>query len=117
MKRIYGLLESCILAMMGAGMLWFSLSDRYGLLMNVKFRPLTVSGAVLVLLLRASVLLARCVALSVSCCCAGACWCWLRACGLLSVAVPCAARRILVAAIDGHDRREAVHLVESEGEL
>ena len=51
MKRIYGLLESCILAMMGAGMLWFSLSDRYGLLMNVKFRPLTVSGAVLVLLL------------------------------------------------------------------
>ena len=37
--------------MIGIGILWFSLSDHYELLMNVKFRPLTLTGAVLVLVL------------------------------------------------------------------
>jgi len=49
--RIYGVLESCILLMIGIGILWFSLSDHYELLMNAKFRPLTLTGAVLVLVL------------------------------------------------------------------
>ena len=50
-KRIYGVLESCVLLMIGIGILWFSLSDHYELLMNTKFRPLTLTGAVLVLVL------------------------------------------------------------------
>ena len=51
MTRIYGVLESCILLMIGIGILWFSLSDHYELLMNAKFRPLTLTGAALVLVL------------------------------------------------------------------
>ena len=51
MTRIYGVLESGILLMIGIGILWFSLSDHYELLMNAKFRPLTLTGAVLVLVL------------------------------------------------------------------
>ena len=51
MKRIYGVLESGILLMIGIGILWFSLSDHYELLMNAKFRPLTLTGAVFVLVL------------------------------------------------------------------
>ena len=39
------------LVLLGAGILWFALSGNYGLLMNEKFRPLTVAGAGLVLLL------------------------------------------------------------------
>ena len=59
MKRIYGVLESCLLVMIGTGILWFSLSDHYELLMNAKFRPLTVTGSALVLLLGVVTVLGR----------------------------------------------------------
>ena len=48
-KRIYGLCEVAILVLLGVGILWFAFSSNYGLLMNVKFRGLTVAGAALVL--------------------------------------------------------------------
>jgi uncharacterized surface protein with fasciclin (FAS1) repeats len=50
-KRIYGLCEATILVLLGAAILWFALSARYGLLMNVKFRGLTVTGGALLLVM------------------------------------------------------------------
>jgi uncharacterized surface protein with fasciclin (FAS1) repeats len=50
-KKIYGLCEGAILVLLGVAILWFALSTHYGLLMNVKFRWLTVSGAVLLLVM------------------------------------------------------------------
>jgi uncharacterized surface protein with fasciclin (FAS1) repeats len=50
-KRIYGLFEAAILVLLGVAILWFALSAHYGLLMNVKFRWLTVTGAVLLLVM------------------------------------------------------------------
>ena len=49
MKRIYGKCEAVILLGIGVAILWFSLSDRYGLLMNPRFRWLTVTGSILLL--------------------------------------------------------------------
>ena len=51
MKKIYGLCEAAILVLFGAAILWFALSSHYGLLMNVKFRWLTVTGAALLLVM------------------------------------------------------------------
>ena len=50
-RRIYGLCEAAILVLAGAAVLWFALSSHYGLLMNVKFRWLTVTGAALLLVI------------------------------------------------------------------
>ena len=50
-KRIYGLCEAAILVLLGVAILWFALSAHYGLLMNVKFRWLTVTGAALLLVM------------------------------------------------------------------
>jgi len=50
-KRIYGLCEAAVLAMLGVATLLFALSANYGLLMNVKFKWLTVTGAALMLLM------------------------------------------------------------------
>ena len=50
-KRIYGLCETAILVLLGVAILWFALSSHYGLLMNVKFRWLTVTGAALLLVM------------------------------------------------------------------
>ena len=49
--KIYGLCEAAILVLLGAAIIWFALSGHYGLLMNVKFRWLTVTGAVLLLVM------------------------------------------------------------------
>ncbi|MHC4323028.1 MAG: fasciclin domain-containing protein [Planctomycetota bacterium] len=52
MKRsIYGLCEAVILVLLGVAILWLALSKHYGLLMNVKFRWLTVAGAALLLVM------------------------------------------------------------------
>ncbi|MBW1770864.1 MAG: fasciclin domain-containing protein [Deltaproteobacteria bacterium] len=50
-RRIYGLCEAAILVLLGVAILWFALSAHYGLLMNVKFRWLTVIGAALLLVM------------------------------------------------------------------
>jgi uncharacterized surface protein with fasciclin (FAS1) repeats len=50
-RRIYGLCEAVILVLIGVAILWFALSAHYGLLMNVKFRWLTVTGAALLLVM------------------------------------------------------------------
>jgi len=50
-KRIYGLCEAAFLVVLGIAILWFALSEHYGLLMNVKFRWLTVTGAALLLVM------------------------------------------------------------------
>ncbi len=50
-KKIYGLSEAAILVLLGVAILWFALSAHYGLLMNVKFRWLTVTGAALMLVM------------------------------------------------------------------
>lgn len=44
-QRIYGICEATILVVLGVAILWFALSANYGLLMNVKFRWLTITGA------------------------------------------------------------------------
>ena len=46
-KRIYGLCEAVILVLIGVAIICFALSKHYGLLMNVRFRWLTVTGAAL----------------------------------------------------------------------
>jgi uncharacterized surface protein with fasciclin (FAS1) repeats len=51
MKKNYGLCEAAILVLLGVTLLWFALSSHYGLLMNVKFRWLTVTGAALLLVM------------------------------------------------------------------
>ena len=50
-KRIYGLCEAAILVLLGVAILWFALGGRYGLLMHVRFRWLTVTGAALLLVM------------------------------------------------------------------
>ena len=50
-RKIYGVSEAVALLLAGASVLWFSLSNQYGLLMNEKFRWLTVVGAVLLLVM------------------------------------------------------------------
>lgn len=50
-RRIYGLCEAAILVLVGTAVLWFALSAHYGLLMNVNFRWLTVTGAALLLVM------------------------------------------------------------------
>ena len=50
-KKIYGLCEAAILVLLGMAIIWFALSVHYGLLMNVKFRWLTVTGAALLLVM------------------------------------------------------------------
>ncbi len=50
-KKTYGLCEAVILVLLGVAIIWFALSAHYGLLMNVKFRWLTVTGAVLALVM------------------------------------------------------------------
>lgn len=49
MKRLYGVLEAVMLPVVGAGALWLAMSENYTLLMNAKFRWLTMTGAILVL--------------------------------------------------------------------
>ena len=49
MTRIYGQLEAVILVVTGVAMIGFASSPHYGLLMNTKFRWLTLTGALLVL--------------------------------------------------------------------
>lgn len=49
MKRLYGVLEAVMLLVVGSGALWLALSANYTLLMNPKFRWLTLTGAILVL--------------------------------------------------------------------
>jgi hypothetical protein len=58
-KRIYGLCEAAILVLLGVAILWFALSEHYGLLMNVKFRWLTVTGAALLLVMGFFAVVAR----------------------------------------------------------
>ncbi len=50
-RRIYGLCEAAILVLLGVAILWFAMSSRYGLLMHVKFKWLTVAGAALLLVM------------------------------------------------------------------
>ena len=50
-KRIYGLCEAVILVLIGVAIICFALSKHYGLLMNVRFRWLTVTGAALLLVM------------------------------------------------------------------
>ena len=50
-KNIYGLFEAAILVLLGVAIIRFALSANYGLLMNVKFRWLTVTGAALLLVM------------------------------------------------------------------
>ena len=50
-KSIYGLCEAAILILLGVAILWLALSAHYGLLMNVKFRWLTVTGSALLLVM------------------------------------------------------------------
>ena len=50
-RRIYGICEAAILVVLGVAILWFALSANYGLLMNVRFRWLTVTGAALLLVM------------------------------------------------------------------
>ena len=45
MKQIYGICESIILVVLGLALIWFALSPNYGLLMNIKFKWLTITGA------------------------------------------------------------------------
>jgi uncharacterized surface protein with fasciclin (FAS1) repeats len=49
MKWIYGKLEAMILVFVGLATAWFALSQHYGVLMNSKFKWLTLIGALLVL--------------------------------------------------------------------
>jgi uncharacterized surface protein with fasciclin (FAS1) repeats len=49
MKRIYGKLEAMTLVLVGLATAWFAFSTHYGLLMNPKFKWLSVTGALLVL--------------------------------------------------------------------
>lgn len=51
MKRIYGKLESLILFICGAAILYYSFSGSYNLLMNPKFKWLTVTGAALLVVM------------------------------------------------------------------
>ena len=51
MRKTYGLCEAVILVLLSAAIIWFALSTNYGLLMNVKFRWLTLIGAALVLVM------------------------------------------------------------------
>jgi len=44
-SKIFGICEAFILVLLGAAILWFSFSANYGLLMNEKFRWLTMTGA------------------------------------------------------------------------
>ena len=50
-RRVYGLCEATILVLLGVAILWFAMSSRYGLLMHVKFKWLTVAGAALLLVM------------------------------------------------------------------
>jgi hypothetical protein len=49
--KIFGICEAFILVLLGAAILWFSFSANYGLLMNEKFRWLTITGAASLLLM------------------------------------------------------------------
>ena len=53
MRKIFGFIESGMLLLVGTFGLWLSLSDAYLLLMNDKFRWLTFTGALLLVLLGA----------------------------------------------------------------
>lgn len=59
MKRLFGILESVMLLVVGAGALWLAMSESYTLLMNPKFRWLTLTGAILVLGMGAAALISR----------------------------------------------------------
>ena len=48
MKSFYGKLEALILVYVGLTTAWLALSRHYGLLMNPKFKWLTLTGAILV---------------------------------------------------------------------
>jgi hypothetical protein len=50
-KKFFGLCEAVLLVLLGVAILWFSLSQNYGLLMNERFRWLTITGAASLLLL------------------------------------------------------------------
>ena len=49
MKRLYGIWEAGMLLLVGIAALWFALSPHYSLLINPRFKWITVTGAVLVL--------------------------------------------------------------------
>ena len=49
MKRLYGIWEAGMLLLVGLAALWFALSPHYSLLINPRFKWITVTGAVLVL--------------------------------------------------------------------
>lgn len=59
MKRFYGALEGAILVIIGTGITCFALSENYELLMNAKFRPLTVIGSMLLVVLGIAALARR----------------------------------------------------------
>ena len=50
-KKIFGIIESLLLLLVGGFGLWLSLSDEYLLLMSEKFRWLTLTGSTLLLIL------------------------------------------------------------------
>lgn len=50
-KNIYGISEAVILLLLGGALLWFSVFGQYELLMNAKFKWLTIAGAAMVLVM------------------------------------------------------------------
>jgi hypothetical protein len=59
MKYIVGKIEAMVLLVMGAAILYFSIAGEYQLLMNPKFRWLSISGGVLLLIMGLALLSAR----------------------------------------------------------
>lgn len=53
MKRLFGTFEAVMLLVVGSAALWFALSAHYKLLINPRFKWITVTGAVLVLVMGA----------------------------------------------------------------
>jgi uncharacterized surface protein with fasciclin (FAS1) repeats len=51
MKRLFGIFEAVMLMVVGLAALWFALSPYYSLLINPRFKWITVTGAILVLVM------------------------------------------------------------------
>ncbi|MBK3517801.1 fasciclin domain-containing protein [Carboxylicivirga marina] len=51
MRKIYGIIETGFLLLVGVFTLWLSLSEKYALLMNENFRWLTFAGSILILII------------------------------------------------------------------
>ncbi len=59
MKYLVGKMEAAVLLLVGAAVLYFSIVGEYQILMNVRFRWLSISGGLLLLIMGLSLLFAR----------------------------------------------------------